>query len=315
MEKGVCLLGLILTLCAGARALTIQGYDPARHDRFASGFATAPVPNTAAGFVGVQYDWSGVGWDAGLRTRNVAMISDRQFVYATHYAPGSQIQFLSPTRYAANPGDPAAAVVTYTWQTSVPLVFVHPVTGQRCDFSIGTLTSPLEPTDGIASYPILQLPSELAYVSQVLLTYGNSKITDGDTSVGSPRIGVDRVGALTDLDLYRPRAEGGWEVGKDGIVDSSAVYHLDPGLADNSQYVSGDSSGPLFVPWNGALALLGTHSARGTVGGVPAGYDNFIPDYLGQMSAFGVDYRVVPEPAGGSLLFGAAALVALARKR
>lgn len=288
-----------------ARAVVVQGYDAATNDRFASGFPSAPVPNTAGQFLGNGYDWSGVGWDAGLATRSVAMISSQYFVFSTHYQPGSTINFFSPTLYAANPGNPAAAVVSYTWTpgSTTKFVFLDPITGVTGDFSVGKLNSPLSPAHGIATYPILTLPSTSDYLHLPLLTYGRGS----SSPVGSPRIGQDTIGDFRHLDLY-PLGTGN----QDGVADTYTVYHTDDGQAGNTRYESGDSSSPLFVPLNGSLTLIGTHSAAGP--GTDGKYystDNFIPIYLDQMAADGILFTPIPEPTS-AVFYASLALASFA---
>jgi len=50
-------------------ALEINGYAPARHDRFISGYPDNPVANPD--FFAAGYDWSGVGWGGGKANRRL----------------------------------------------------------------------------------------------------------------------------------------------------------------------------------------------------------------------------------------------------
>lgn len=293
----VC-LGVAATQTLGLHAVVINDYSPAVYDRFASGFPAAPVPNSSSSFIGLSYNWSGVGWDPGDLRRNIAMISSQFFVYATHFQPGSTLHFYSPA---------LGSVVSYTWSPITDVTrfrFNHPVTGQPGDFSIGKLSTPLDPAHGVTPYPILQLPNPSQYLGLPLLSYGFG----GSGGAEGPRIGVDSVTGFADLDLY-PLGSG------DSVADTYTIHHVDGGQPGNTRYQSGDSSGPLFVPWNGTLALVGTHSAIGTdSSGNFFNFDNFIPTYLAEMEARGIVFTVVPEPAGYA--WGAAlALVALAATR
>ncbi len=104
------LLLLYLGLCSSAAmAVTIVNYSPAQFDRFSSGYPGAPVPNTDASFIGLNYDWSGVGWSVDDSTKSFAMISDQYFVYANHYGSATNISFYSPA---------LSAVVTKAVDTS-----------------------------------------------------------------------------------------------------------------------------------------------------------------------------------------------------
>ncbi|MFN7563913.1 MAG: PEP-CTERM sorting domain-containing protein [Prosthecobacter sp.] len=289
-------LALMLT-CASTQALTIVGYDANTNNRFASGYPTAPVPNSSLSFIGAGMDWSGVGWDAGLSTRSVAMISDQYFVFASHYTPGSTIQFLSPTLLAANPGNPAAAVVSYTVQSTTRLV--SPISGMPGDFSIGRLTTPLNAGHGIAAYPVLALGSLTNYIGLQVLMYGHN-----DTTTNSTIIGTNTISAFYHYDLY----------GGDGINDTFAAgYTFEPASPGDSQFESGDSGSPTFAFYQGRLALVGTHSAIATISGTQWSFDNFIPVYLDQLQALNVAFTTVPEPS--RMLLMIAGLFALLRRR
>ena len=213
------------------------------------------------------------------------MISDQYFVCANHYPPSGQLDFYSPTR---------GMVVSYsvsgtTWQ------FNDPITGQPGDFCVGKLSSALNPADGIATYPILELSAQnnyAAYTGLPLLTYGH----DNGTGTG-PRIGQDIIAGFATIDTSG-----------DHIDDTFTVYHTCESLspAGTAYYVGGDSSGPLFVPYNGSLARIGTHSAVGTdddTPGVTYNFDNFIPAYLSEMTSQGISFTTVPEPAQAGVVF------------
>lgn len=71
------------TTCAWAMQVT--GYDPVRHDRFASGFPAAPVMNTDPAFVGLDFDWSGVGWDPADVRKGFGFVSPSHYLVARHF--------------------------------------------------------------------------------------------------------------------------------------------------------------------------------------------------------------------------------------
>jgi hypothetical protein len=289
-------LALMLT-CASTQALTIVGYDAGTNNRFASGYPTAPVPNSSPSFIGAGMDWSGVGWDEGLSTRSVAMISDQSFVFASHYTPGSTIQFLSPTLLAANPGNPATAVVSYTVQSTTRLV--SPISGMPGDFSIGRLTTPLNAGHGIAAYPVLAFDSLTDYVGLQVLMYGHN-----DTTTNSTIIGTNTISAFYHYDLH----------GGDGINDTFAAgYTFEPASPGDAQFEGGDSGSPTFAFYQGRLALAGTHSAIATISGTQWSFDNFIPVYLYQLQTLNVAFTTVPEPS--RMLLMIAGLFALLRRR
>jgi hypothetical protein len=272
---------VVMLTCASAQALTIVGYDANTNNRFASGYPTAPVPNSSLSFLGAGMDWSGVGWDAGLSTRSVTMISDQHFVFAAHYAPSTTIRFLSPTLLAANPGNPAAAIVSYTVQSTTQLV--SPISGMPGDFSIGKLTTPLNAGHGIATYPVLAFDSLTDYVGLQVLMYGHN-----DATTNSTIIGTNTINSFFHYNLH----------GGDGINDTFAAgYTFEPASPGDSQFEGGDSGSPTFAFYQGRLALVGTHSAIANISGTQWSFDNFIPVYLDQLQALNVAFTTVPEPS------------------
>lgn len=282
---------------ATAEAVTIVGYNAAAHDRFSSGYATAPVPNTSPSFIGGGYNLSGVGWNPSLPTQSFAMISDEYFVYASHYAPGSSISFFSPALYAADPGNPAAAIVSYAVSGTVHRMN-SPITGAPSDFSIGKLSTALNPAHGLSWYPILDLSTLGDYVGLPLIVYGHG-------GSGSTRLGTNNIDGFIHYDL-------------DGnMVDDTFAYgyDFDAGPAGEAQLQGGDSGSPSFVPWHGYLAIVGTHSAIGTIDDVFYSFDNFIPIYLDQMTGAGIEFSIVPEPSRMTLLAAALAAAMLRRRR
>lgn len=284
---------LFLALSAlTARAVSIVNYNAAVNDRFASGYPTTPTANGSVNFVGAGLDWSGVGWDSALPSRSVAMISDQYFVFANHYQPGSTIQFLSPI---------LGTVVSYSVQSATRLN--SPVNGQPSDFSIGKLTTPLNPAHGIAVYPVLDLPTLNDYLGVQVMIYGHG----GIAGTNSPRIGLNEIDDFFHFDL------------NGHLLDNSffAVYDFDTGSTGQAQFEGGDSGSPTFAYLYGQLALVGTHSGTAVDGGTSYSLDNFIPVYLSQLNTLGVNFTVtnVPEPARAVLMLAGAAALAMRRRR
>ncbi len=274
------ILTFILLTATMAKALTIVGYDSATNDRFSSGYPNNPVPNASASFLGVGYDLSGVGWNPALITQSFAMISDQYFVYSNHFGPGSTLEFYSPT---------LGTVVSY----GVSATRHHfTYNGQTSDFAVGKLTSALNPADGIASYAVLDLPAISDYTGLPVLMYGHGG--------SSPRLSANVVDA-----------HGTYDFNGDTIVDNYGIgYSYHSSQPGDSMFENGDSSGPTFAVVNGQLALIGTHSGTTTIGGIPYSIDTFIPTYLDQMTAQGIDFTAVPEPSRALLLLlGACALL------
>jgi len=276
-------LTLSLLAATSAWALTIVGYDSTTNDRFASGYASSPVENSSVTFLGSGYDLSGVGWNAANTAQSFTMISNQYFVYSNHYGPGSTMNFYSPTRNT---------VVSYGVSATT---YHFNFNGQTSDFAIGKLSSTLNPSDGITSYPILYAPTIQPYVGLPVLLYGHGS--------NGPRLGANVVDAYGSYNF----PNGGTTADSYGIG-----YSYNSNEAGDSMFESGDSSSPTFVPWNGGLTLLGTHSVTATIGSTPYSIDNFIPIYLSQMITQGIDFGIeaVPEPSRALLLLlGACALL------
>jgi hypothetical protein len=276
----------VLTL-SNAQAVTIIGYNATTHDRFSSGYATAPVPNASGSFIGAGLDFSGVGWNPALTTQSFTMISDEYFVFSSHYAPGSSISFFSPTLYAANPGNPASAIVTYS-VSGVRHRLNSPITGRPSDFSVGKLSTAISAAHGIGAYPILQYPSTADYLGLPLVVYGHG----GLSTSNSPRIGTNTLDGFIHYDLNNDTIDETFAFGFSASASPTGEARLQ----------GGDSGSPSFTVFNGSLALLGTHSAIGTISGVDYSFDNFVPIYLSQMAPLGIEFSVVPEPSRALLL-------------
>lgn len=277
----VFLATLLLVLAATpAGALTIVGYNPDVNDRFDSGYPSTPVENTSVSFLGNGYDLSGVGWNPGLTTQSFAMISDQYFVYSNHYAPGSTMNFYSPA---------SGTVVSYAVSgTTYHFTF----NGQTSDFAIGKLATPLNPADGIASYPVLDLAQAADYLGLDVLIYGHG--------AGGPRLGENTVDLLMPYNFPGGTGNDSYGIG----------YAYTSGQTGDSLFEGGDSSSPTFVSWHGQLAVLGTHSAVGDISGTTYSIDNLIAVYTDQMTGQGIDFTAVPEPSRGVLLMlGACALL------
>lgn len=274
------LLFFIGLLSRAAMAVTIVNYSPAQFDRFSSGYPSSPVPNTDPSFIGLNYDWSGVGWSAADSTQSFAMINDQYFVYADHYGSATSISFFSPALSAVVP---MAVDTSYSFQ---PLSKTLGIAG---DLRIGRLAAPISSALGITSYPVLLLDTLSAYLGQPLFVYGH-----GPTGMDSTRIGTNVIDYLG-------------EISGTGFARSYAVgYDFGSSPTGEAMLQGGDSGSPLFVPWYGSLALVGIHTGIDSVNVPPSSYDTFIPDYLdsisSQASQDNFSFETVPEPSCALLL-------------
>ncbi|MFM7133180.1 MAG: dockerin type I domain-containing protein [Planctomycetota bacterium] len=228
------------------------------NDRFYSGADRA--------FMGEAYDWSGVG-----RSSNgawVTMISPTHFVSANHYHPnaGDTITFFEGNS-ALGPSH-AYTVAAFGYDTTYG--------GQSSDLWLGRLTAPLSPKHRIATYPVLALGGDAAYLDSFILAYGAPN-----------RVGTSRLGAIVDdFEIGRTRTMRFWFHAAEGTGTGASDCHL----------IGGDSGGPSFALVGGRLALVGVHFTTNDTNGVPDpedswpfGYgwsgDSFVPFYIDQLDA------------------------------
>lgn len=286
-------------ICLGE--LRIQGYDPNRHDRFATG------PDRD--FIGEAYDWSGVGGTNAAGNPWVTMISPSYFLTCTHWPAGSQSgvvlvdpvlgypHFLPPfveevTFHEDNDaGDPAK---THTYE-------VDPTGWQLggSDVWVGKLKTPLDPVHNIATYPVLALPSEDDYLGMEIFVYGRVH-----------RLGrnvIDRFKTLFyDASITSRGYEYDYDLGAAGLGDDEAFLYF------------GDSGASSFAVYNGQLAALGTHSwfyENPDISG-DAFYAHYLDEMIAVLAAGGESpATIVPEPATTGMLVAGLAAVTLLRRR
>ena len=285
---------IALVVALDAQGVTIVGYSAVENDRFApDSFPGTPVVNSSNSFIGHDYDLSGVGWNPLNPTQGFAMISDRYFIYASHYGPSSNLSFFSPV----------SGVVTFALDsTFTPFRGLSPSTGlATTDFMVGRLASSVA-SAGITSYPILDLGGTSAYIGLTALIYGH-----GGSATVSPRLGTNVIEGFTTYDIPA-----------NGIYNNPGiVYENQAGPDGEASFQGGDSGSPSFVAWHGQLALLGNHSAVATDidTGVSYSLDNYAAEYLSQMAAESISFTSVPEPSRVLLLCGSFLAVILRRRR
>ena len=258
-------LCLVVFFCVEASwaDLQIREFDAKRHDRFHVGGDKA--------FIGEGYDFSGVGKDANDLW--ATMISPTYFVSSSHFRPGSGA---TVTFYENN--DPSGATHEHTvadWGR--PVLPDGPDESPNYDLWIGKLTTPID-TDKVAYYSVLELPSTDDYIDRDILVYGQPDLV-GHNTISY----IDTLGGVNDKHMW--------------------FYYNTPTDPDEAMTQNGDSGGPSFMVWDGALTLIGTHHY-----GISSGGDSFIPLYIDGLNAWmaadGSDERVtvVPEPATMILL-------------
>jgi autotransporter-associated beta strand protein len=244
---GIVQIALILWIANpdAAHGLSVTGYTSAANDRFSSGYVSTPVStlvsNTDSSFVGLGYDWSGVGWNYSNIIQSFGMISPRHYLVAAHWGGASLIQF-----YGAD------GTLYLATQQSVVNTGCGPATSDTSgnvatpDVSLGTLTAPVPASAQVAYYPLLDLVSSTStanysnYVNKSYFMYGfTGKVAiNTTTSIGYSNTGYNIASSATGS------ATAGFQVG--------------------------DSGSPAFIAWtdpnsNKHLTMLGHNWAMSTI--------------------------------------------------
>lgn len=279
----VFLIFLGITFSLNAQALQINGYDPARHDRFVPGtYASNPVNNPT--FFASQYDWSGVGWNSSRSSQSITMISPQHFVGANHYKipAGNTITFQNRDNQ----------LKSYTVEGYSTLDYSDPWNNYVPDLVLGKLSAPIPETDNIKHYSVLDsdpgsMPGSYAnqwFRGREFFSYGWTARVGRDTIDYFSFVGANPYGNPTDQ-------------------TQCFVYHQGA-TQDEPMGQGGDSGSPSFMVWNDELTVLGTHFMIGGTGN----YDPHISAYITLLndamapSGYSVNAVVVPEPSSLILL-------------
>jgi autotransporter-associated beta strand protein len=244
----------LYSLIRPSLALDIVGYDPTHNNRFSSGYPSAPIPNTNAAFIGLGYDWSGVGWNSSIPdpNRSFALLGPRHFLYANHYSPGTSLQFFSAD----------GAVKTYTVQTTSG--GLGPST--TSDLAAGLLNAPIPSSDKVNYYPILFLGYSAApYIDREVFMYGWT------ARIGKSTMDATANGVIT----------------SDNVLHTGYYFHYTFGSTnDQAKVVGGDSGSPSFfyadTPEGKKLYLAGAHFAASSTDS----YDSALPLMLNYINAY-----------------------------
>jgi len=260
MMHTTCTVAFAVILMTGFSplpALVIQNETTARHFRFSND----------PGFIGIDYDWSGVEISGG--DGKATLISPSYVISANHNRPGGA----SPigTSVSFRPGFNASTpTVSRTISES------HRISGT--DIWVGKLDSPILPSENITFYPILKQANLNDYVGMEVFMHGKSNDV-GRNVIESVQLSTS--GSSTN------RTISTW-------FDSAAQGGFDP---DEARVESGDSGAPTFVVWNGQLALIGTHWL--SLGGGTGSGDTLLDEYVEDINAVmsGEQVTVIPEPS------------------
>ncbi|MEO8614594.1 MAG: hypothetical protein ABI600_05585 [Luteolibacter sp.] len=196
-------------------------------------------------------------------TRQIALVSPRHAVYATHYTLGAdwQINFLG------SDGLQHAVGI----ESQVPIVNSQ---NQPTDLMLVTLSAPVTAT-GITPFKVLNLANEAAYLHKPLLVCGSFVLASTSEIQGFTTLSNDP-GFDTTRFIY-------FDYDRNATTDVLHRCNIRPG----------DSGGPVFVMENGEPAIVGTISsyddlspANGLENGpVFRNYVSSIPSYLPQLDA------------------------------
>jgi len=263
----------------------------ARYDRFASGFPTAPVPNTSTSFVGSGFDLSGVGWFPSTQFFSVAMVSERHFIAAAHAppGPGTQLNFYDPV---------SNVVRTYTVQSGRrPLTEFVNSQGQLqslpSDVFLGTLTAPIPASDHIGFFPIAS-GADSSFIGASTLHYGQNPTYGTGNQMHLGRNNVQVIDT-TSFDGPNP------------VNEATRVFAFDwtPTNPGEIYLIGGDSGGPSFLNIGGRLTMLGAHYGVTNPTSTPnpgdQSVDTFLPYYINQLNAFMAQDTDATHPNGYSL--------------
>lgn len=253
-HPGALGIGLLVSAILGvpAAALDVVGYSSAVNDRFASGFPTAPVPNTSGSFIGLDYDWSGVAWStttyAAASYKGFGMLSPLHFLTAQHYENGGLRT--AGVRLQTKDGSIVSQINAGISNLGYGLVLTNQeVTAP--DLALGTLAAPIASPAAMARYGVLDLyltsssTTYSDYNGLPLLAYGR-----GATTNGSPRTGATTVNLAAAFN---------------SAATQTAIRTLYTGTG-SVQLVEGDSGAPLLHGWTNPndspeITLLGLNSA------------------------------------------------------
>jgi hypothetical protein len=253
-----------LAFVTPSSGLQVRSFSPTLHHRLLS-FPGAPVypqipaPNPQFTHAPAA-QFRGIGWPAHATdwTRQMALVSPRHFVYATHYPLGADWQIA----FAGSDG------LQHTYGIASQTPIINPL-GQTTDLMLCELSSEVDSATGVTPFHVLNLSSESAYQNQEMIVFG-SFVTAGRMPLAGFTTLVN---------------DPGFDTTRFAYFD----YNHNSGGVHDCDYQGGDSGAPAFIMDGGTPALIGIASGRDPQGwgGLPANisrnYIAFIPEYLAQM--------------------------------
>lgn len=205
-----------------------------------------------------------IGWpeDPNDWTRQIALVSPRHAVYATHYALGAdwQINFLGTDGQQHQVGI----------ESQVPIINSL---GQQTDLMLVTFTSAVT-APGVVPYKVLNLANEVDYEHKPLLVCGSFVLAATTEVKGFTTLSNDPSFDTTRF-IY-------FDYDRNASTDRVNLCNIRPG----------DSGGPLFVIENGQPVIVGVISSYddltpndGIDGPKFRSYSSFIPSYMPELDA------------------------------
>ena len=230
---------LIPSLIVPARAITITGYTANASNRWSSA-PTDPVlgpftPNTNVAFVGLGYDFSGVGWKStntsSYNDLAVTLVSPRHMAQAIHVGD----------RYSNN---------TFTFQNTDGVMVSRSITGTAVmtdlaptDARLIKLDTAFTPADKVSFYRLLDTGATSGAIGLYTLVYGHNNNAEFQRRIGRSTI--------------TSMQEGGSNPYSKMLGDTVTSNFV-------NTYVTGDSGSPTFITYNNALLFQGPHYGIGS---------------------------------------------------
>ncbi|MGC6424975.1 MAG: hypothetical protein ACON4O_08335 [Lentimonas sp.] len=264
----------ILLVAAELQGITVTGYDPAKHDRFSSGFPLSPVANSDSNFVGAGLDFSGVGWSTtipgGINNnsyKGLGMLSPRHFLTAQHF---EYQQVANQDTRGIRIRQKDGTTTTAEGVTSINNLALGVILSNGgivdYDLAIGTLDNAIAPAQNFSRLAVLDLydTSSDDTKADAVIKYGGLPIFlygRASTANGSPRAAATSV-----FDFF----DNGGDTDQRLLMTDQ----------NDAAFVLGDSASPTLYRWsnpNGTdeLSILGVNSLLANLGGTVYNFASF----------------------------------------
>ncbi len=233
--SGLCLAALLIP---PVEAITINGFTATANNRWTA-TPTDPLtgpftPNTNAAFVGLTYDFSGVGWQSSSTSYKDLSVT---LVSPMHFAAGKHVGF----SYNNQSYTFANATNTLVSRSMGPTLNKADITfngGPFPEVRVVRLDTGFTPSDQVRVYRLLDVGETTNIIGYPAVLLGH----DGSGSNYQRRIGLSTVTAVE-------------------ITGSETIRFDTTSVATNyaTAYVTGDSGSPSFIVYEGQLHFAGCH--------------------------------------------------------